>query len=296
MTGPVLLADWGTTSRRAWLVDESGQTVASFEDQRGMATVEPGGWEAAFGELKRALGGPVPRLSLLAGMVGANRGWRQAPYVPCPAGLEELAAGLCWVEPGSIAIVPGLSQAGDAAADVMRGEETQVLGAVAAGLAPADCLSCHPGTHTKWIAVRGGRVTGFRTVMTGELFALLKERSILAEHLRGEVAAGADFHAGLDRGLDGCELTADLFQVRSDTLLGGGRIGNGAAYVSGLLIGADLRAGLGLSEGGEVQVIGRSDLALLYEAALEQSGYKVRRIDGGEAVIAGLRKLAELLQ
>jgi len=296
MTGHVLLADWGTTSRRAWLLDESGRIAAIFEDQRGMAAVEPGGWEAAFGELKRNLGGTEPRLSLLAGMVGANRGWREAPYVPCPAGLGELAAGLCWVEPRSIAIVPGLSQAGGAPADVMRGEETQVLGAIAACLAPADCVACHPGTHTKWVAVRGGRVTEFRTVMTGELFALLKGRSILAEHLGDVVAAGADFDAGLDRGLDGCELTADLFRVRSDALLGTGSIGNGAAYVSGLLIGADLRAGLALSEGREVHVIGRSDLASLYAAALERSGREVRRIDGGEAVVAGLKQLAELVE
>lgn len=296
MTGPLLLADWGTTSRRAWLLGEAGQIMAATEDRRGMAAVEPGGWEAAFKELKRMLGGGEPRLSLLAGMVGANRGWREAPYIPCPAGLDELAGGLCEVEQGPAAIVPGLCFRDGTSADVMRGEETQVLGAVAAGLAPPDCLACHPGTHTKWVVVRRGRVTAFRTVMTGELFALLREHSILADQLRDGGAAGPDFDAGLERGLDAAEPTADLFDVRSHALLGTGRIANGAAYASGLLIGADVCAGLRLSEERTVYVIGRSDLAGLYAAALERSGRLARQIDGGEAVLAGLRHLAELLK
>lgn len=293
---PLLLADWGTTSRRAWLLDEAGRILASTEDRHGMLAVQADGWEAAFNELKRALGSEEPRLSLLAGTVGANRGWREAPYIPCPAGLDDLAGGLCWIDPGSVAIVPGLSCLDGNSADVMRGEETQVLGAIAAGLVPEDCFACHPGTHTKWIVVRGGKVTAFRSVMTGELFALLKERSILADRLQDAVATGPDFDTGLERGLDGSELTADMFSVRPHALLGTGRIANGAAYVSGLLIGADLRAGLRLSEGQVVYVIGRSDLAGLYAAALERSGCRARQVDGGAAVLAGLKYLAELVE
>ena len=295
MSRPLLLANWGTTSRRAWLLDPGGRVIASIEDERGMSVVEPGGWQAAFDDLKRALGGAEPRLSLLAGMVGSRRGWREAPYIPCPAGLDDLADGLCWVAPGSAAIVPGVSLL-DRDADVMRGEETQVLGAVAAGLVPPDCVACHPGTHTKWIVVRGGRVTTFRTVMTGELFALLRRHSILAEQLDGAVTAGEDFDAGVDRGLAGGPLTAELFALRANALLETGHIGNGAAYLSGLLIGADIRAGLALAEERTVEVIGRSDLTALYAAALERAGYRARRIDGGAAVLAGLGHLAELVR
>jgi 2-dehydro-3-deoxygalactonokinase len=290
----LLLADWGTTSRRAWLLDGHGGTLTSTEDQRGMLAVPRGGWEAAFEELKHSLGTPEPRLSLLAGMVGANRGWRETPYLPCPAALEDLARELCWVEPGSVAIVPGLAYAEGDAADVMRGEETQVLGAVAAGLAPADCLACLPGTHTKWVVVRDRRITAFRTVMTGELFALLRTHSILAEQLRDTAKAGPDFYAGVDRGLAGAELTADLFGVRARALLGTSLSANGAAFASGLLIGADLRAGLGISEERNVHVIGRTDLATLYTAAIERSGYTATPVDGGEAVLAGLKHLVEL--
>jgi 2-dehydro-3-deoxygalactonokinase len=293
--GPLLAVDWGTTSRRGWLLGDDGAVLASAEDGRGMLSIPAGGWEDAFAELKRALGAE-PRLSLIAGMAGADRGWRNASYLACPAALDDLARGLCWVETGSVAIVPGLSVAGEGSADVLRGEETQIFGAIAAGLAPPDCLACHPGTHTKWIDARDGRVTGFRTVMTGELFALLEQHSILAPQMRDEPAAGPDFAAGLARGLAKGEPIADLFAVRADALSGTGRIGNGAAYASGLLIGADVRAGLSASADREVHVIGRPDLAALYARAIEASGRRAVTVDGGAAVLAGLRRLAEAVE
>jgi len=296
VSAPFLVADWGTTSRRAWLLGGDGEVLASVEDNRGMLSIPPGRWEPAFAELKGALGGVEPRLSLIAGMAGADRGWRDAGYLPCPAAIDDLARGLCWVEPGAVAIVPGLSVIGQGRADVMRGEETQVLGAVAADLAPADCFTCHPGTHTKWISVRGGRAAAFRTVMTGELFALLKAHSILAGRLQQDVAAGADFDAGLERGLATGEALADLFAIRSDALSGAGRIGNGAAYASGLLIGADVRIGLAMSADREVHVIGRPDLVALYVRAIEGSGRRAVTVDGGTAIVAGLRRIAEIVE
>jgi len=296
VTAPFLVADWGTTSRRAWLLGGDGEVLASVEDGRGMLSIPPGGWEPAFAELKGALGGVEPRLSLIAGMAGADRGWRDAGYLPCPAAIDDLARGLCWVEPDTVAIVPGLAVTGDGRADVMRGEETQILGAIAAGLAPPDCVACHPGTHTKWISVHGAKVARFRTVMTGELFALLKAHSILAGQLREEVTPGPDFDAGLDRGLATGEAIPDLFAIRADALSGAGRIGNGAAYASGLLIGADIRAGLTKEPDGEVYVIGRPDLAALYVRAIEGSGRRAVAVDGGTAVVAGLRRIAEIVE
>jgi 2-dehydro-3-deoxygalactonokinase len=295
VAAPLLLADWGTTSRRAWLLGADGAVFASTGDDRGMLTIPPGGWKDAFAELKTALGGAEPRLSLIAGMAGADRGWRDAGYLPCPAAIGDLSRGLCWIEPGAVAIVPGLSVTEDRA-DVMRGEETQVLGAVAAGLVPGDGFTCHPGTHTKWVSVRGGAVTGFRTVMTGELFALLKTHSILAGGLQGEVAVGPDFDAGLERGLATGEAIADLFAVRADALSGAGRIESGAAFASGLLIGTDVRAGLAMSAEHEVHVIARPDLAALYARAIEVSGRRPVAVDGGAAIVAGLRRIAELAE
>ena len=155
---------------------------------------------------------------LMAGMIGSNRGWVEAGYVPCPAGLDEVAAALAWAEPGRTAIVPGVSTAEPA--DVMRGEEVQILGAVDGGMISADALLCHPGTHNKWVTLAGGRVTDFRTVMTGEMFSLLKEHSILSDLLGDEMALDDAFRAGVARGLEGRVLTAELFSVRAGVLLG----------------------------------------------------------------------------
>jgi 2-dehydro-3-deoxygalactonokinase len=261
-----------------------------------MATVEPGGWEAAFDDLKGSLGGAEPRFALLSGMVGSRSGWREAHYLACPVSLSDLVDELCWVEPGAIAIVPGICMLRDGFADVMRGEETQVLGAVAAGLVPRDCFVCLPGTHTKWVVVRDGQVAQFRTVMTGELFAMLQAGGTLAAQASGPVARGPDFDAGVDRGLESGSPTADMFAVRAHAVLETGRIGNGAAYLSGLLIGADLRAGLAMGEHRTVEIVGRSDLAALYSHAIARAGRKTRTVDGGMAAVAGLKHLAELAE
>jgi len=177
-----IAVDWGTTNRRAYRLDRTGACDDEFEDGQGVLSVAPGGFPEAVAEIRRRLG-DLPLL--LAGMVGSNRGWVEAPYVRCPAGLDDLAASLVW--PGERqAIVPGVSFVGDGRADVMRGEEVQLLGAVAAGHVPADALVCHPGTHNKWVVVEDGRIASFRTVMTGELFNLLRQHSILADLLKAD--------------------------------------------------------------------------------------------------------------
>jgi 2-dehydro-3-deoxygalactonokinase len=163
-----IAVDWGTTNRRAYLIDASGRLVDTFADELGLMSVPEGGFDAAGAEIRQRLG---ERPMLLAGMVGSNRGWREAPYAPAPAGVEDLARAILWIEPGRTGIVPGVSQSGADGADVMRGEEVQVLGAVAAGHVPPDTLICHPGTHAKWIRMESGRITSFRTMMTGELFS-----------------------------------------------------------------------------------------------------------------------------
>ncbi|MEO7635570.1 MAG: 2-dehydro-3-deoxygalactonokinase, partial [Sphingomicrobium sp.] len=192
-TDGFIAVDWGTTNRRAYALDADRRQGAEFEDGEGVLSIAPGGFPAAIAQIRERLG---DKPLLMAGMVGSNRGWVEAPYVPCPAGIEELAAGLA--RPGeNAAIVPGVSFSDGDRADVMRGEEVQLLGALAAGLIPADCLVCHPGTHNKWATLSGGTIARFRTVMTGELFNLLKGHSILADLLRGEAEPDAAFLAGV---------------------------------------------------------------------------------------------------
>ena len=179
-----IAVDWGTTNRRAYAIDASGHQGDEFEDDKGIMAVPAGGFPAAVQEIRDRLG---DKPLLLAGMVGSNRGWVEAPYVACPAALDDLAGALAW--PGEReAIVPGVKDDRDERADVMRGEEVQLLGAVAAGLVDADALVCHPGTHNKWTELHQGQIQRFQTVMTGELFSLLKEHSILADLMKGPVS------------------------------------------------------------------------------------------------------------
>jgi 2-dehydro-3-deoxygalactonokinase len=288
-----IAVDWGTTNRRGYAIGGGGRMTDEMEDDQGILAVGAGGFGDAVGALRTRLG-DLPLL--LAGMVGSNRGWVEAPYVPCPAGLPELAARLQWVEPERIAIVPGVSYLDGAAADVMRGEEVQVLGAVGEGMIPSDALVCHPGTHNKWIKVEDDRIASFRTVMTGELFNLLREHSILADLLAGPASAGAAFEAGVRHGLASDELTAELFSVRARVLLGKAAREDAASYTSGLLIGSDIRIGLRSAPPGEIVVMGRPELTGLFAAALAVAGRPAREIDGEEAFLAGARHLAELIQ
>ena len=282
-----IAVDWGTTNRRAYRIDGGGRCSEEFEDARGVLSVEPDGFPAAVAEIRARLGDhPL----LLAGMIGSNRGWIEAPYVPCPAGLDGIARGLAWADDRT-AIVPGVSD--DARPDVMRGEEVQLLGAVAAGMIPPDCLVCHPGTHNKWVEVAGGRIATFRTVMTGELFNLLREHSVLADLLEPEAEPGEAFEAGVRKGLDSDDLQAELFSVRARVLLSKARREDAASYTSGLLIGGDIRIGLRSALGGQVVVMGRPELTSLYAAALAIAGRERSELDGEQCFLAGIRHIAE---
>ncbi len=286
-----IAVDWGTTNRRAYRVVPGGEHDAEFEDNKGVLAIEPGGFPAAVEQIRARLG-QMPML--LAGMVGSNRGWVEAPYLPCPAGLDGLAASL--IAPAAdIAIIPGLSFLSGDRADVMRGEEVQLLGAAASALIPGDGLACHPGTHNKWVTLQGGKIASFRTVMTGELFDHLKRKGILADWLDGPVEPGEAFASGVRQGLEGGTLGADLFAVRARILLGRAPSEDAASYTSGLLIGCDVRCGLA-EAAGPVTVIGRPELTRLYAAALSEAGREAREVDGETAFMAGVNAISRRLQ
>ncbi|MEO5613038.1 MAG: 2-dehydro-3-deoxygalactonokinase [Sphingomicrobium sp.] len=280
-----IAVDWGTTNRRAYRLDGDGRCVEEFEDKRGVLSIPAGGFPDAVAEIRARLG---DQPLLLAGMIGSNRGWVEAPYVACPAGLDDLARGLAWPD-DDIAIVPGVRD--DVRIDVMRGEEVQLLGAAASLL--AGCRVCHPGTHNKWVDLADGRIASFRTVMTGELFNLLKEHSILSDLLAAPVELGDAFDAGVRHGLESTDLQAELFSVRARVLLGQARREDAASYTSGLLIGGDVRIGLGSTPAAPVTVLGRPELTRLYAAALAIAGRDPAELDGEQCFIAGIRHIAE---
>jgi len=283
-----IAVDWGTTNRRAYRLDPAGACDAEFEDGQGILSVAREEFPGAVAEIRRRLG-DLPLL--LAGMVGSNRGWVEAPYVPCPAGLDALAGNLAW--PGEReAIVPGVSFIGQSRADVMRGEEVQLLGAVAAGHVPAEALVCHPGTHNKWVVVEEGRIASFRTVMTGELFNLLRQHSILADLLEADAEPDEAFRRGVRHGLDQDDLTSDLFAVRARVLLGEAPREHAASYTSGLLIGTDVRIGLSGNVASTICVMGRPELTRLYAAAIREARREVNELDGEQSFLSGIQAIA----
>ena len=284
-----IAVDWGTTNRRAYLTDASGNRTNEFEDHKGVLSVAAGGFEAAVAEIRHQLG---DKPLLLAGMVGSNRGWKEAPYVPTPAGIDEIARALVWAGDRE-AIVPGVSYLKNDRADVMRGEEVQLVGAVAAGLVDPDALVCHPGTHNKWATLRAGQISDFRTIMTGELFSLLKEHSILADLLKGPVEPNDVFKAAARHAIFNETLPAELFTVRARVLLGQAKKEEAASYTSGLLIGTDVRIGLSLPTSAQVTVIGRPDLTRLYAAAINEADREAVELDGEHCFLAGIREIAK---
>jgi len=284
-----IAVDWGTTNRRAYLLDPSGRCRDEFEDSKGVLSVGSGGFPAAVAEIRARLG---DHPMLLAGMVGSNRGWKEAPYVPCPASLDALAAKLVWAGERE-AIVPGVSYIGDGRADVMRGEEVQLLGGVAAGTVDPDSLVCHPGTHNKWAQLRKGEIRNFRTIMTGELFSLLKEHSILSDLLDGEVAVNDTFCAAARYAIYNEALPAELFAVRARVLLGQAKKQDAASYTSGLLIGTDVRIGLSDPTSATIVVIGRPELTKLYAAAIAQTNRTATELDGEKCFLAGIAEIAK---
>ncbi len=284
-----IAVDWGTTNRRAYLIDSSGKRTDEFEDSKGVLSVPAGGFPDAVAEIRKRLG---DKPLLLAGMVGSNRGWHEAPYVSCPAGIDDLVGGL--VRPSEReAIVPGVAYIGDGLADVMRGEEVQLLGAAAAGLVDPHALICHPGTHNKWTVLHGSKIESFRTVMTGELFSLLKQHSILSDLLQGEVAVNDAFCEAARYAIHHEALPAELFSVRARVLLGQSRKADAASYTSGLLIGADVRVGLAGRTDANVVVIGRPELTCLYKAVIGETERKTMELDGEQCFLAGIHEIAK---
>ncbi len=282
-----IAVDWGTTNRRAYLIVD-GSVTRSERDDRGVSAIAPGGFADEIAAIRRRFG-DLPML--LAGMVGSNIGWRAVNYVRTPAALPALAAGVDWVDKRT-AIVPGLSCIADDHADVMRGEEVQMLGAAIANMVPTDALLCQPGTHCKWATLRNAEITHFTTAMTGELFALLRLHSLIAPQLAGPVTAGTAFRAGVTEGARG-DLAARLFAIRARAVLGIDD-DDSASYASGLLIGSDVS--VRVKDGERVYVLAEPALGLLYQIAIETLGATARIVDSEAAFIAGITRLWELLK
>ena len=301
---PLVAIDWGTTSLRGARLDGHGQVLEERAFARGILSVPAGEFatvfEALFADWMVASG----TLCLISGMAGSRQGWVEAPYCACPAGFDELAARLAWIPPGPqgwrIGVVPGLccehpaSTAGvPSVPDVMRGEEVQIFGAMRL-TGQTDGIFVLPGTHSKWATVQGGRITGFHTFMTGEFYALLSQHSILSTTVAADAPLDtAALAQGVRQSQSGPGLLHHAFSARTLSLLGRMDASALASYLSGLVIGEELRAQT-FMPGSEVVLVGSTALTHRYTQALALHGVATRTL-GAEATWAGLAALAAVL-
>jgi 2-dehydro-3-deoxygalactonokinase len=295
-----LAVDWGTTALRLWVIGNDGRVLAERRSAEGMGKLArdqfPGVLRNHMAALAADLAGlPEPLPILMCGMVGSRQGWQEAPYVTCPTALSDLAGQAVSVAADGldIRILPGLALRDPEQPEVMRGEETKLLALLADRPAFSGLVNI-PGTHSKWVPLREGAVPHFLTFITGELFAVLSQHSLLRHSIRGAEATGdpenTAFKRGVVRGLAAPgSLAARLFSLRAGHLLFDISGGDTADHLSGLLIGSEVGTALTATQDtGPVTVLATGTLGRLYRAAILAAGRAVISVDSDEAVRGGL--------
>ena len=293
----LIAIDWGTTSARAYALDHRGGVVAQKSAPLGVQRIADGRFADALTSLCAGIGSE--KLPMIAcGMIGSRQGWVEAPYCNCPADFSAIAMSLTRVQGTRLAIVPGLMcRDVDGVPDVMRGEETQVLGILSEQRAERSVVVL-PGTHSKWVIAGASGIERFATFMTGELYAILREHSIL-----GRLAAEGGDDTALDEGVrrslgNNAALSHDLFSARTLVLAGELAEQGVSDYLSGLLLGAEIASALrwlersGFKDKLELTVVGEDSLVARYRRALALA--EIDAIPGSpKAAAIGLWRIAK---
>lgn len=296
-----IAVDWGTSNVRAWAIDRNGVVLAQRESAKGMNSLKSCDYSRALGDLLHDVGTAIddPIEVVICGMAGARQGWREAPYLEAPHDLNSLMLGAVRPETDDTrfapVILPGLCQRANSH-DVMRGEETQLLGL--SRMRPGHAgIVCMPGTHSKWAMLDGAIVEQFWTSMTGEVYELMRTHSVLRHSLSGNVegpgredgfATGA--RLGIDRPKD---LLSTLFQVRAQSLLSYSQPDWCEGFLSGLLIGAEIGGVRHLIGHDSIPLIGSAKLCALYGRVLDLIGAVGEPLDATQITLAGLSAARE---
>jgi 2-dehydro-3-deoxygalactonokinase len=279
--------DWGTTNFRAFRFDVAGQVMERRTYPVGILNVKAGEFAETLQEKVGDWIADGERRVLLSGMVGSRQGWVEAGYLPCPATLHDLARAVISVpfSDAHVLLIPGVrSKDSTGVPEIMRGEETEVMGI--AEWHGGSKLVCMPGTHTKWIELEAQSIVRFQTCMTGDLFAALRKETILSKLMRGEGMPDEEgFFRGVERSADAGGLLHHLFGVRALTLTGGLKEEAAASYLSGLLIGHEVRSMMPLNA--SVHLVGAAQLCDLYRRAIGACG-GAATMEDEEAAARGL--------
>lgn len=290
----MIAVDWGTSTFRAYRLGRDGRVLDMRSAPKGILSVENGKFsevlEVHAGDWIKAGEGPL----VMSGMIGSRQGWQEVPYAACPAGFDEIAAGMRKVAWGDATawIAPGVTCRDEAGIpDVMRGEEVQILG-VLDRLGAGIHTICLPGTHSKWVEVMDGKIAGFTTNMTGEAFAVFKAHSILGKMMKDGATDVAAFEDGVRRSADAGGLLHHLFGVRARGLLGELTEAGSASYLSGILIGHEIRSAHRRRT--QMHLLCSVQLAEVYARALSVLGIEGKVLDP-DSVTTGLFRLAGYL-
>lgn len=292
-----IAVDWGTTNLRAWAVAADRGVLAEARSSQGMNALAPAEFEPALLELIGDwLPGDGKTLVLICGMAGARQGWVEASYVQIPA--APLTAAHFQAAPArdprlAVHILPGMAQSSPA--DVMRGEETQIAGLLAERPGFEGTL-CLPGTHSKWVSLRDGQVQGFRTHLTGEVFSLLEQRSILRHSMQAPGFDLDEFRAAVAEAVANPDLSlANLFAIRAEDLTQGLAPAAARARLSAALIGLEICAEISNRPCEPVTLVASGEIAALYETALAAAGVETETVDGAVLSLRGLAAAREMM-
>jgi 2-dehydro-3-deoxygalactonokinase len=299
-----IAGDWGTSNLRLFLCDARGAVLDSTTGP-GVAQVKTG-----FPEVFESLVAPWEKTrgrlpAVLSGMVGSSIGWTSTPYVACPTIPDKIMDGCVSLRGGLVTVVPGIRCENRLrAADFIRGEETQVLGALSMEprLRHGRKLLCLPGTHTKWLVLEDGVIREFLSAPTGEVFAVLRDHSVLVRNdaRAHAVIDAAAFETGVKRFREtpGAQVLHRLFECRSRLLNGDMEAHDAPSFLSGLLIASDVGGALELfadSIAAAPVLVGAPQLTQLYAGVLYHYGHDAQRLDGEQASLAGLTRVHQFL-
>ena len=291
--------DWGTSRFRLWIMAADGAILGHDHSSEGMVYCAEAGFKPVLEAHLAKIGAPASLPVLICGMAGARQGWMEAPYLHTPTSLRDLFSSATVIadEQRDIRILPGLAQVIIDAPNVMRGEETLLLGAVDEAFSGVVCM---PGTHCKWVSLEAGIVNRFQTFMTGELYSVMSQQSILVHAIEAGAivtAGSAAFQLALRTALSKPSMVlSQLFSVRAAQLLDFEMKSAGAAHLSGLLIGAEVATMIS-AYGPQpiVTLVSAGPLCDLYAEALNQAGVTFKLIDAEKAARTGLLRAASQL-